>query len=180
MVSTETAVQTTARSELRDDGREPLTVGLWLIIALKATTALLLWSAFALLLVAGRHDPQNFFSVLVFRTFRGNPPQMAIHFLVNNMEFISKAIVIRIAIATSAYALVESVEAVGLLLQRWWAEWLVVLVTVSFIPIEIYEIASRPDLLKVGSLVANIVILWYLLKRMSDKRAQRQAILGQS
>jgi uncharacterized membrane protein (DUF2068 family) len=89
--------------------------------------------------------------------------------------------VIRVAVATVAYALVESVEAIGLALRQWWAEWLVILVTVSFIPVEVYEIASRPNPLKAGTLLANILILWYLLKRLLDKRAQeRRAILSQS
>jgi uncharacterized membrane protein (DUF2068 family) len=182
MVSTEAAVPADAPlTESCIDRREPLTIGLWLIIAMKSVTAILLWGAFILLLVAGHEDPRNFFSVMVFRTFHGNPPQLAIHYLVSNLEFISKAMVIRVAVATVAYALVESVEAIGLALRQWWAEWLVILVTVSFIPVEVYEIASRPNPLKAGTLLANILILWYLLKRLLDKRAQeRRAILSQS
>jgi uncharacterized membrane protein (DUF2068 family) len=161
--------------------REPLTLGLWLIILFKAITALLLWGAFVILLVAGREDPQNFFSVLIFRAFRGNPPEIALRFLVRNIQFISGAMIIRIAVATVAYALVESAEAVGLFLRKAWAEWLVILVTVSFIPLEVYESLTHPNAIKVASLVGNVIILWYLLKRMFEKRAQqRHAILRQS
>lgn len=158
-----------------------LTWGLWLIIFFKAITALLLWGAFVLLVVAGREDPRNFFSVLIFRTFHGNPPEMALRFLVRNMEFISHAMIIRFSLATAAYAMVETAEAVGLFLRKGWAEWLVILVTVSFIPFEIYECLTRPNPIKLGSLVGNLIILWYLLKRLFDKRAEeRRAILQRS
>src|SRR5438067_13158032 len=66
---------------------EPMTVGLWLIIALKGITGLLLWGAFVLLLIAQRENPRDFFSDLIFRTFRGNPPDLAIRFFVSNTEF---------------------------------------------------------------------------------------------
>ncbi len=160
---------------------EPLTFGLWLIIAFKSTGALLLWAGFALLLVAGRDNPGDFFSHLLFRTFRGNPPDLAIRFLTHNIEFISATMVIRLAIATAAYAAIVSAEAIGLILRQWWSEWLVILVTISFIPVEVYEIVHRPNLLKVGTLVVNLIILWYLVKRRLDKRAgERHAILQRS
>jgi len=181
MVTAPVAAPAAAVHDAQHREPEPLTFGLWLIIFFKAITALLLWGAFALLLVAGRADPKSFFSVLIFRTFRGNPPDVALRFLVRNIQFVSSAMVIRIAVATVAYALVESAEAIGLFLRKEWAEWLVILVTVSFIPLEIFEMLTRRNPIKIASLVGNLIILWYLLKRLFEKRAQqRRAILGQS
>jgi len=158
-----------------------MTLGLWLIIILKAVTALLLWGGFALLLLAQQSNPQDFFSVLVHRLFRGNPPGIAIRYIAENTGFITRTMIIRVALATAAYGAVESTEAIGLLLRKRWAEWLVILVTGSFIPVEIFEIVMRPNPVKVLTLVANVLVLWYLLKRMFDKRAERRrAILQQS
>ena len=42
-----------------------------------------------------------------------------------------------VGIVTGCYALVFAVEGVGLLMARRWAEWLTVIVTASFIPLEI-------------------------------------------
>jgi uncharacterized membrane protein (DUF2068 family) len=154
--------------------REPMTVGLWLIIALKAVTALLLCGAFVVLLLARQSNPQDFFSVLVHRMFRGNPPGIAIRYIATNTEFITRAMLTRVALATFAYAAVEATEAVGLFLRKAWAEWLVILVTVSFIPVEIYEIVSRPNPIKVLTLIANVLILWYLLKRLLEKRSKHK------
>ena len=182
MVDAPAAVHAAA-ADIRMSASDPrkLTWGLWLIILCKAVTALLLWGAFVLLFVAGREDPRNFFSVLIFRTFHGNPPEMALRFLARNMEFISHAMIIRFALATVAYAMVETAEAVGLFLRKGWAEWLGILVTVSFIPFEVYECLTRPNPIKLGSLIVNLVILWYLLKRLFDKRAEEhRAILQPS
>ncbi|HEX6513712.1 MAG TPA: DUF2127 domain-containing protein [Chloroflexota bacterium] len=178
MVSTEASSAAPARHHEHE--QEPLTLGLWLIILWKAITALLLWCAFVLLFIAHREDPRNFFGALIFRTFKGNPPDIAIRFLVTNIQFISSAMVTRIAVAIAAYAIVESAEAIGLLLRKGWAEWLVILVTVSFIPVEIFELIMRPNPLKAATLLANVVILWYLLKRLLDKRREHTAILHPS
>jgi uncharacterized membrane protein (DUF2068 family) len=171
-----TAAAGRASTAHRDpEEKEPMTVGLILIVLLKAVTAALLWTAFVLLLIAHREDPRNFFGQLIFRTFRGNPPELAIRYISTNTEFITKTMIARVAFATSVYALVESVEAIGLILRKTWAEWLVILVTVSFIPVEVFEIAMRPNPFKVATLVANVVILWYLLKRLTDKRREHQS-----
>ena len=158
-----------------------MTLGLWLIVILKAVTAALLWTAFALLLMAHANNPQDFFSHLIRTLFRGNPPGLAIRYIAQNTEFISRTVLLRVALGTALYALIESVEAIGLLLRKPWAEWLVILVTVSFIPLELFELVMRPAPLKGGTLAANLVILWYLTRRLLDKRAEhRRAILHQS
>jgi len=175
MVSTQADSSSAAGTGAPEQETEPMTVGLWLIVIFKALTALLLWGAFVLLLFAQQQDPRNFFTNLIFRTFRGDPPAIAIHAIVSNTEFITKTMIIRVAIATVAYAMVESTEAIGLMLRKAWAKWLVILVTVSFIPVEIFEITQRPNPIKILTLVANILVLWYLVKRLVDKRSRHAA-----
>ena len=149
---------------------ERLTVGLWLVVVLKALTALLLWATFVLLLFARRNDPQDFFSQLLRHLFRGNAPAIAIRYIAANTAFVTKTMITRVAAATVAYAAVESLEAIGLVLRKAWAEWLVLLVTVSFIPLEIFEMTRHPMPIKLATLVANILVLMYLVKRVLDKR----------
>lgn len=159
--------------------RKPLTVGLWLVIILKTCTALLLWATFVLLLFVRRHDPQDFFSQLLHYLSRGNAPAVAIRYIADNTAFVTRTMITRVAAATVAYALVESTEAVGLVLRKAWAEWLVIVVTVSFVPLELFELLRRPLPFKLLTLLANILVLIYLLKRLLDKRAEepRRAIL---
>ncbi|MDE3076282.1 MAG: DUF2127 domain-containing protein [Chloroflexota bacterium] len=151
------------------EGQERLTVWLALIVALKSATALLLWIGFVLLLFARGSDPQTFMFHLAQTLFRGNPPGIAIRWLAANETWITPVQLTRFAIASATYALVESTEAVGLLLRKWWAEWLVILVTVSFIPLELFEIVARPTPLKATTLAINLAILWYLVRRLKAK-----------
>jgi uncharacterized membrane protein (DUF2068 family) len=61
------------------------------------------------------------------------------------------------------YAAVEGIEALGLWIQRRWAEYLTFLVTASLLPFEIYEIVTRTTALKVIAFVINVVVVIYLL-----------------
>ena len=58
------------------------------------------------------------------------------------------------------------VEGVGLVLRRRWAEYFTVIVTCSFIPLEVYELARRPDGGRAALLAVNVAIMWYLVWRL--------------
>lgn len=53
-------------------------------------------------------------------------------------------------------------EAWGLHRRKKWAEWLTIIVTASFIPLEVYHLVHHPSLGKVLTLVANLAIVAYL------------------
>jgi uncharacterized membrane protein (DUF2068 family) len=78
----------------------------------------------------------------------------------------------KLAVASLCYAAVFLVEGIGLLTRRRWAEWLTVVVTASFIPIEIYEGVAHFGPGKIVALVFNLAILGYLLRRrVSESRS---------
>lgn len=56
------------------------------------------------------------------------------------------------------------VESYGLMKRRRWAEWLTVIATSLFIPLEIYEVIEKQTLLRVGALIVNVAIVYYLAK----------------
>ncbi|GAA5010772.1 DUF2127 domain-containing protein [Kitasatospora paranensis] len=71
-----------------------------------------------------------------------------------------------VAGALIAYALIEIVEAVGLWMGRRWAEYLTVVATAAFLPLEVYELTERISVLKIGTLLLNIAaVLWILLSK---------------
>lgn len=76
-----------------------------------------------------------------------------------------------------AYALIELVEAVGLWYARRWAEYLTVVATAAFLPLEIYELAERVSWVKIATLVVNILAVLYiaLAKRLFGLRGGRRA-----
>jgi uncharacterized membrane protein (DUF2068 family) len=82
-------------------------------------------------------------------------------------------------VALAAYAALEGVEAVGLWRGKRWAEYLTFLATVLLVPLEVYEIAGKPTVLKCLTLAINVAIVVYLMlaKRLfglrGGERAQR-------
>jgi uncharacterized membrane protein (DUF2068 family) len=68
-----------------------------------------------------------------------------------------------VAAAAAAYALLEGIEAVGLWLQKRWAEYLTFVATVVFIPYELYELARAVSPFKIIALLVNVAIALYLL-----------------
>jgi len=68
-----------------------------------------------------------------------------------------------IGVAAAAYALLEGSEAVGLWLGRRWAEYLTFVATTLFVPYELYELADKITVIRVGAFVINLAILLYLL-----------------
>lgn len=68
-----------------------------------------------------------------------------------------------LAALVGAYGVLELVEGVGLWRLQRWAEYLTVVATAVFLPLEIHEIAARPTVVRVGALVLNIAAIVYLL-----------------
>jgi len=72
----------------------------------------------------------------------------------------------QISVGTFAYAALLLTEGIGLLLRQRWAEYLTVIVTGSFIPLELYELAKRITLTRLTVIGINVAIVWYLVGRL--------------
>lgn len=68
-----------------------------------------------------------------------------------------------VAVALLAYALIETVEGVGLWFGKRWAEYLTVVATSAFLPLEIYELTEKVSWIKIATLVLNIIAVLYIL-----------------
>lgn len=71
-----------------------------------------------------------------------------------------------IAIGSMVYAAVFLVEGTGLMLRRGWAEVLTTVITISFIPLEIYELIKHGSWMKIGVVLVNALIVVYLVRRL--------------
>ena len=68
-----------------------------------------------------------------------------------------------IALALAAYAALQLAEAIGLWLLKRWAEYLAVVSTSVFLPLEVYELVERVTALKIIAIIVNVAIVVYLL-----------------
>jgi uncharacterized membrane protein (DUF2068 family) len=80
-----------------------------------------------------------------------------------------------LAMLAAGYAVVSAIEAVGLWMERRWAEYLTAIVTASFLPFEVHELFARVTLVRLGALAVNIAILVYLVwaKHLFGVRGRR-------
>jgi uncharacterized membrane protein (DUF2068 family) len=82
-----------------------------------------------------------------------------------------------VAGALLGYALIEIVEGFGLWAAKRWAEYLTVVATAAFLPLEIYELTEKVSYLKIGTLLLNVLAVLYILltKRLFGLRGGRAA-----
>ena len=71
-----------------------------------------------------------------------------------------------IGVGSLIYAVVFVVEGIGLMLRRMWAEVMTVIVTISFIPLEVYELVNHGSWAKAAVIVVNVLVVLYLLRRL--------------
>jgi uncharacterized membrane protein (DUF2068 family) len=70
------------------------------------------------------------------------------------------------------YAGLYATEGVGLLLKRRWAEYLTVISTALLLPLEIVEVVRHVHVGRVAVLIANVVIVVYLVVQLRRTRVR--------
>jgi uncharacterized membrane protein (DUF2068 family) len=68
-----------------------------------------------------------------------------------------------VAIGLLAYAALQLVEGVGLFLLKRWGEYVAVIGTSAFIPLEVYELTDKATPLKAIALIINLAAVFYLV-----------------
>jgi uncharacterized membrane protein (DUF2068 family) len=82
-----------------------------------------------------------------------------------------------ISVGMFGYAALLLTEGIGLVLRYHWAEYFVVIVTGSFLPLELYELVRRVTLPRVFVVVLNTIIVWYLVRRLALERRAAAAAM---
>jgi len=100
---------------------------------------------------------------------RIDPGNLYIHKLLVKVGGLDHRKLEEISIGSFIYAAVFLTEGIGLILRKRWAEYFTVITTSSLLPLEIYELTKRFTWVRVGLLVFNIVVVWYLVSRLRKK-----------
>lgn len=139
-----------------------------LIALLKLGKALVLIAvAVGALSLLHRHDGAlgEWIDALVF-----DPHGKYVHELVTRISLLDDHALTVIGIGGFLYAAVFVTEGIGLMLRRMWAEVLTVIVTISFIPLEIYELVEHRSAAKAAVIVVNVLVVLYLLRRLHREK----------
>jgi len=68
-----------------------------------------------------------------------------------------------VAVGVLAYGALELLEGVGLWLMKRWGEYVAVVGTAIFLPLEVYELAEKVTWLRIAAFVINVFAVVYLL-----------------
>jgi uncharacterized membrane protein (DUF2068 family) len=68
------------------------------------------------------------------------------------------------------YAVLFAIEGTGLLLQKKWGEYVTIVITGSFIPIEVYETLRHPHVPRAITIILNVAAVAYLVHRVRRRR----------
>src|SRR5207237_175101 len=104
---------------------------------------------------------------------RMDPDSRYFHWLLAKIGAISPHQLRAVSAGSFFYSALLLTEGIGLWLERRWAEYLTVIATASFIPLELYELTRRLNYIRVGVLVINVAILWYLVRTLRRQRAPK-------
>ena len=101
---------------------------------------------------------------------RFDPDNRFIHKIIVRSFGIQAKQLREISAGTFFYSALLLTEGVGLLKRKFWAEWLTVVSTAIFLPVEIYEIFHHFTWVRVAVLTVNSAIVWYLVSRIRQHK----------
>jgi len=93
---------------------------------------------------------------------RVDPDNRLIHSLLLRIFNVTPKQLKELSVGTIVYSAIFLTEGTGLLARRHWAEYMTLISTGLFIPIEAYELSVHFTLVKLAVTVVNFLIVWYL------------------
>src|SRR3954469_13445117 len=94
---------------------------------------------------------------------RVDPENRYFHHLIQKLMAVDERQLRAISAGSFFYSALLLTEGIGLMLEKHWAEYLTIIATSSFLPLEIYEIFHHFHWAKIALLVVNLAIVAYLV-----------------
>jgi uncharacterized membrane protein (DUF2068 family) len=99
-----------------------------------------------------------------------DPHHPVVRLVVRKVSSVHVETLEEVAFLTGFLGGVHLIEAFGLWLKKPWAEYLCIISTCVFIPLEVHEMIVGFHVLKLFTLVLNLTIVWYLARRIRRMR----------
>jgi uncharacterized membrane protein (DUF2068 family) len=106
---------------------------------------------------------------------RYSPESKFIHWIFDKASLLTDRRLEQVAAVAMVYGSTELVESYGLLFQRTWGEYLTMILTAAFLPLDIYELFDHFTWVKLAFTIANALIVWYLVWLILRNRRTRAA-----
>ncbi len=105
---------------------------------------------------------------------RFNPESRLVNFILEKSSLVDDRLLRRIGAVGFIYAALDLLEGTGLYLEKAWGEYLTLVITASFLPLEVFEVMRRLTWIRVSLLTVNSLVLFYLLKLVLDNVRRRK------
>lgn len=148
-------------------------LGISLIVLQKALWGCVLLAMSVLLLFLYTHHITNPLQRLFARELAEDPDDLVATTLIRLFPTISLKAELLLALGSIVYALLEAIEAWGLWRGFFWVEVLIVVETAALFPLDGWELVHAFSVVKVLTVIINILIFWYLLMRYLRRRKER-------
>jgi uncharacterized membrane protein (DUF2068 family) len=100
---------------------------------------------------------------------RFNTEPRLVNFLLEKADILNDTMLRRIGAVVFFYAGLDLVEGTGLYLEKVWAEYLTLVITASFLPLEVFEVFRRITIIRVSLLLVNALVFFYLIKLVAAR-----------
>jgi uncharacterized membrane protein (DUF2068 family) len=97
---------------------------------------------------------------------RVDPDNRYVQALVVKLVAVNDRRLKELSVGTFFYAALFLTEGTGLLLRKRWAQYFTLIVTASFIPLEVYELVVHASIVKAVLIFLNLAIIGYLIVRL--------------
>jgi uncharacterized membrane protein (DUF2068 family) len=106
---------------------------------------------------------------------RVDPDNRLVHSVLVKVLTVNDRSLKEFSVGTFAYAALFLTEGTGLLLRKRWAQYFTIIVTGSFLPLEVYELMLHASVAKLLVILLNIAIIGYLVVRL--RRENKDKVL---
>lgn len=107
---------------------------------------------------------------------RFDPEGRFVNIIIDKVALLNDHRLRQISAAIFAYAAVDIIEGVGLLLEKTWAEYLTLIITASFLPWELFEIVRHVTWIKIVLTIVNVAVVLYLVFYLKSRQQERDAL----
>jgi uncharacterized membrane protein (DUF2068 family) len=149
--------------------------GLAVIAVFKVVKGLLLLLLGLGLLKLVHAEIATLFSLLI-EALHLNADSRLIHALVLKVDALQPHTVLLAGFVSLGYAAMLFAEGVGLWLKLTWAAYLTVVSTSLLLPFELYEVIEQVSILRIGVLLVNLVIVFYLISQLKHHTFRSRAL----
>ncbi|HTV83218.1 MAG TPA: DUF2127 domain-containing protein [Acidobacteriaceae bacterium] len=105
---------------------------------------------------------------------RFNPEGHFVSLLLGQVALIDPHRLRQISAAIFGIAALDAIEGAGLVLEKIWAEFVTLILTVSFLPLELAGVIRHPTWIRVGLAIINLAVVLYLLWFVRMRKRERR------